>query len=91
MIMMSVQEYLTSHNIDRSDVGPFLLIHTVLSAILVGSTWGICYFAGRHSPPQYFLPGNDQLPTSVLLNSMTKMPWLSHGVKRKACQAFVRF
>jgi hypothetical protein len=82
---MGVQEYLESHDIDRSDVGAVLFIHTVLSAILVGSTWSICYFAWRHPPPQL---GNKQVSNSILLNSVTKV--FSAGLKRKAHLALVR-
>eukprot|EP00956_Cyclotella_meneghiniana_P001623 scaffold1800_cov87-Cyclotella_meneghiniana.AAC.9 len=87
---MGVQEYLVSHNIERSDVGPFLFIHTILSAILVGSTWGICYFAGKHPVPQSFMKSSSQeVPKSVLLRSISKMPMLSDGSKRKICQAMI--
>jgi hypothetical protein len=82
---MGVQEYLESNDIDRSDVGAFLFIHTVLSAILVGSTWSICYFAGKHPPPQL---GNEQVSNSILLNSVTKV--LPAGLKRKTYLALVR-
>ena len=90
ILTMGVQEYLASHNIERSDVGPFLFIHTILSAILVGSTWGICYFAGKHPLPQSFMTSSKhEVPNSILLRSISKMPLLSDGLKRKACQAMV--
>ena len=88
---MGLDEYLATHDIDPSDVGPFLFIHTVLSAVLVGSTWCMCYIAGRNPPPKSFLTRicDKQVPNSLLLNSITKMPILSDGLKRKACQAMV--
>ena len=90
ILTMGVQEYLASHNVERSDVGPFLFIHTILSAILVGSTWGICYFAGKHPLPQSFMTSSKhEVPNSILLRSISKMPLLSDGLKRKACQAMV--
>jgi hypothetical protein len=88
---MGLDEYLATHDIDRSDVGPFLFIHTVLSAVLVGSTWCMCYFAGKNPPPQSFLTsiGDKHVPNSLLLNSITKMPLLSDALKRKACEVIV--
>jgi hypothetical protein len=88
---MGVQSYLESSNIDPSDVGPFILIHTILSAILVGSTWGICYFAaGGNSPPSY-LKSSEHIPSSILLNSIVKIPLISDCLKKRAVSVMVRF
>ncbi|KAL3800157.1 hypothetical protein HJC23_001078 [Cyclotella cryptica] len=79
--------YLETH-IEPSDVGPFLLIHTFLSAILVGSTWCVCYFGfGLHSKPPYFSHSKEHVTTSLVLNIVAKMPVLSDDFKRRACQA----
>jgi hypothetical protein len=94
---MGINEYLEARNINPSDVGPFLLIHTVLSVVFVGSTWFMCYVGGgvvsvsRHPSTSLLLDSGQQLPKSALLNSFVKVPFISDGIKKNICQAFLRY
>lgn len=85
---MGIKEYLNEQDVSSSDVAPFLIIHTVLSAILVSSTWWLCYSAASlASPEQSSLMmslGIDKMPRSALLNSLVAMPFISDGVKCRA-------
>jgi hypothetical protein len=88
---MGVKEYLDeNNNISSSDVAPFVLIHTVLSAILVGSTWWLCYSAASlTSQPTATSLGIETMPRSALLNSFVAMPFISDGIKRRVCTSLV--
>lgn len=57
-----------------------MLFHTVLSAILVGSTWWHCYWAASSL-------AIDKMPRSALLNSLVTTPFISDGIKRRACNS----
>lgn len=88
---MGAQEYLEGNNniISSSDVAPFVLIHTVLSAILVVSTWWLCYSAASlaSQPAAATSIGIETMPRSALLNSFVDMPFISDGIKRKVCSS----
>lgn len=84
---MGVQEYLEEQNISSSDVAPFLIIHTVLSAILVGSTWWLCYSASWQPAAKSL--GIEEMPRSALLNSFVAMPFISDGIKRRVCSSLI--
>jgi hypothetical protein len=89
---MGVKEYLVESNlISSSDVvAPFVLIHIVLSAILVGSTWWLCYSAASlTSQPTATSLGIETMPRSALLNSFVAMPFISDGIKRRVCTSLV--
>lgn len=85
---MGIKEYLDEQDVSSSDVAPFLIIHTVLSAILVSSTWWLCYSAASFASPEQsslmMSLGIDKMPRSALLNSLVAMPFISDGVKRRA-------
>jgi hypothetical protein len=84
---MGIKEYLDEQDVSSSDVAPFLIIHTVLSAILVSSTWWLCYSAASFASEQSSLMmslGIDKMPRSALLNYLVAMPFISDGVKRRA-------
>ncbi len=87
-IIMGIKEYLDEQDVSSSDVAPFLIIHTVLSAILVSSTWWLCYSAASFASPEQsslmMSLGIDKMPRSALLNSLVAMPFISDGVKRRA-------
>lgn len=91
IISMGIQEYLDTQNISSSDVAPFVIIHTVLSAILVGSTWWLCYSAASLTSlqPAAKSLGIDEMPRSALLNSLVATPFISDGIKRRACGSLV--
>ena len=57
----------------------------------MGSTWWWCYWgSGRCLPnPPQFLNNNQQMPRSMLLNSLVAMPIISDGIKRRASRAMV--
>mmetsp|Transcript_4951 Transcript_4951/g.9640 ORF Transcript_4951/g.9640 Transcript_4951/m.9640 type:complete len:114 (-) Transcript_4951:520-861(-) len=104
---MGINEYLESHNVvSPTDIGPFLIIHTILSAALVGSTWWLCYWgSGRTAAAaaaaatlpsstaatQLFKNNHQQMPQSMLLNSLVSMPMISDGIKRRATNALVSY
>ena len=85
---MGIKEYLDEQDVSSSDVAPFLIIHTVLSAILVSSTWWLCYSAASFASPEQsslmMSLGIDKMPRSALLNSLVAMPFISDDVKRRA-------
>lgn len=85
---MGINEYLESRDVSHSDIAPFLLMHTVLSAVLVGSTWWWCYW-GSGLKPSVQIFKNEQMPQSLLLNSLVSMPIISDGIKRRASRALV--
>mmetsp|Transcript_6086 Transcript_6086/g.13794 ORF Transcript_6086/g.13794 Transcript_6086/m.13794 type:complete len:211 (-) Transcript_6086:1043-1675(-) len=85
---MGINEYLESRDISHSDVAPFLLVHTFLSAALVGSTWWWCYWGSGRTPPSQLFK-NEQMPQSMLLNSLLAMPMISEGIKRRASRALL--
>ena len=69
------------------------IIYIYQSAALVGSTWWWCYWgSGRclsnPNPPQ-FLKNNQQMPRSMLLNTLVAMPIISDGIKLRASRAMV--
>lgn len=90
--MMGITEYLESRDLAASDFGPFLFIHTVLSAVLVGSTWWLCYVSAgaigkmpNHSEViEKFVSKSEPMPNSVLLNSILVSPMVSDGMKKRA-------
>ena len=84
---MGVKEYLDEQNISSSDVAPFVIIHTVLSAALVVSTWWLCYSSAA-SPSTSSL-GIEKMPRSALLNSFIAVPFISDGIKRRACSSLI--
>ena len=88
---MGVQEYLDEQNISSSDVAPFLIIHTVLSAILVGSTWWLSYSAANLTSlqPAAKSLGIEEMPRSALINSFVAIPFISDGIKRKVCSSLI--
>ncbi len=90
--MMGVKEYLDGqHNISTSDVAPFLIIHTLLSAVLVGSTWWLCYSTASLTSlqPAAKSLGIEEMPRSALMNSFVATSFISDGIKRKACSSLV--
>lgn len=88
---MGVKEYLDEQNISTSDVAPFLIIHTLLSAVLVGSTWWLCYSAASLTSlqPAAKSLGIEEMPRSALINSFVNMSFIPDGIKRKACSSLV--
>ena len=60
----------------------------------MGSTWWWCYWgSGRcrlPNPSQFMLNNNEQMPRSMLLNSLVAMPIISDGIKLRASRAMVR-
>jgi len=89
--MMGVKEYLDGQHISTSDAAPFLIIHTLLSAFLVGSTWWLCYSTASLKPlqPAAKSLGIEEMPRSALMNSFVATSFISDGIKRKACSSLV--
>mmetsp|Transcript_35842 Transcript_35842/g.61122 ORF Transcript_35842/g.61122 Transcript_35842/m.61122 type:complete len:233 (-) Transcript_35842:115-813(-) len=85
---MGINEYLESRDVSSSDVAPFLLIHTILSAALVGSTWWWCYLGSGRTPPTQLFK-NEQMPQSVLLNLLVSVPIIPDGIKRWASRSLL--
>lgn len=87
---MGINEYLESRDVSSSDVAPFLFIHTLLSAALVGSTWWFCYCgSGPAKPSSTVLLQSDQMPQSVLLKSLISMSMIPEGIKLSATRAML--
>eukprot|EP00970_Alexandrium_tamarense_P005835 scaffold949_cov186-Alexandrium_tamarense.AAC.13 len=55
----------------------------------------MCYVGGgvvsvsRHPSTSLLLDSGQQLPKSALLNSFVKVPFISDGIKKNICQAFI--
>ncbi|KAL9180675.1 hypothetical protein ACHAXT_011128 [Thalassiosira profunda] len=79
---MGIHEYLEARDISPADVGPFLFLHTLLSAVLVGSTWWACYIGGRSC-------SNEAMPSSLLLDSLVRIPGVSERAKQRACRTLL--
>lgn len=94
---MGIHEYLESHDVCASDVPQFLLMHTVLSAALVGSTWWLCYYAAGNMiemassslPSWVAAMPQEPKPKSLLLNSVMFSSMVPNGIKRKLYQGLV--
>ena len=90
-VTVTVAEYLEEQNISPSDVAPFVIIHTVLSALLVGSTWFLCHTAAHMTSMQPAAKslGVEEMPRSALINSFVAIPFISDSIKRSACNSLV--
>ncbi|KAL7551214.1 hypothetical protein ACHAWF_014408 [Thalassiosira exigua] len=89
---MGINQYLESRGADASDVAPFVVIHTILSAALVGSTWWWCYWGSGRALPRPAAPSsfaNEAAPRSMLLNSLLSAPVISDEIKRRASRALL--
>jgi len=89
---MGVTEYLESRDLAASDLGPSLFIHTVLSAVLVGSTWWLCFASSgtigkipNHCEViEKMASKSEPMPKSVLLHSILAAPMVSDRMKKRA-------
>uniref|UniRef100_A0A7S1YV05 Uncharacterized protein n=1 Tax=Ditylum brightwellii TaxID=49249 RepID=A0A7S1YV05_9STRA len=82
----------------QADVPSFLFIHTALSAILVSSTWYICYVAAGSCAPKpppttimspLLSSTQQQPPKSILLNALLSSSFVPQSIQKRAYSSLV--